>query len=137
VGSADVSFLCPRNSGAVLSLPVTAQREDTLARGDFAKWITSHIDSWFAFTRRRGLGIEKMEDIILVTGRHRTRSWTNIAFHESQADAQVSFSVQVTDVGAASGVNWQVERRNIHGAMLSQGPSGMVCGAEFARTTQY
>jgi hypothetical protein len=134
VGSADVSFLCPRNSGAVLSLPVAARREDTLARGDFAKWITSHIDSWFAFTRRRGLGIEKMEDIILVTGRHRTRSWTNIAFHESQANAQVSFSVQVTEAGTASGVNWQVERRNIHGAMLSQGPSGVVCGAEFSRT---
>lgn len=112
---------------------MTAQREDTLGRGDFAKWITSHIDSWFACTRRRGLGVEKMEDIILVTGRHRTRSWTNIAFHESLADAQVSFSVQVTNVGASSGVNWQVERRNIRGAMLSQGPSGVVCGAGLKR----
>ena len=110
---------------------MAAQREDTLARGDFAKWITSHIDSWFAFTRRRGLGVEKMEDIILVTGRHRTRSWTNIAFHESRADAQVSLSVQVTNVGTASGIVWQVERRNIQGAMLSQGPSGVVCGADF------
>ena len=70
-----------------------------------------------------------MEDIVFVTGRHRTRSWTNIAFYEGQADAQVSFGVQVTDeVGATTGINWQVERRNIQGAMLSQGPSGSVRG---------
>ena len=98
-----------------------------MARGDFAKWITSHIDSWFAFTRRLGLGIE-MEDIVFVTGRHRTRSSTNIVFYEGQANSQVSFGVQVTgDVGA--GVNWQITRRHIQGAMLSQGPSGGVCGA--------
>ncbi|KAH8978794.1 hypothetical protein EDB86DRAFT_857742, partial [Lactarius hatsudake] len=45
IGAADVSFLCARKSGAVLSLPVAAQREDTIARGDFAKWITRHIYS--------------------------------------------------------------------------------------------
>jgi len=27
-----------------------------------------HIDRWFAFARRLGLGIEQMEEIILVTG---------------------------------------------------------------------
>ncbi|KAI9435634.1 hypothetical protein BJY52DRAFT_1389651 [Lactarius psammicola] len=120
-GSADVSFSCERKSGAVLSFPVTAQREDTVARGDFGKWITRHIDSWLAFTKHLGLGIEQEEDIVLVTGRHRTRSWTNIAFYEGQAEA--SFGVQVTgDVGAS--VNWQVSRNHIQGAMLSQGPSG-------------
>jgi len=114
---------------------VTAQREDTIARGDFAAWITSHIDSWFAFVRRLGLGVEKMEDIVLVTGRHRTRSRTNIAFYEGQAAAQVSFGVQVTgDVGA--GINWQVSRRNIQGAMLSQGPSGVVCDVGFVSASR-
>ncbi len=111
---------------------MTAQREDTIARGDFAKWITRHIDTWFAFTRRLGLGVEQMEDIVLVTGRHRTRSWTNIAFYEGQANAQVSFGVQVTDDVSAR-VNWQVSRTHIQGAMLSQGPSGGVCGVVYAR----
>jgi len=37
-----------------------------------------------------------MEDIVLVTGAHRTRSWTNVAFLEGQTDARVSFEVQVT-----------------------------------------
>ncbi|KAI9439547.1 hypothetical protein H4582DRAFT_1812622 [Lactarius indigo] len=126
VGSADVSFLCARKSGAVISLPVAAQREDTILRGDFAKWITKHIDSWLAFTRRLGLGIEQMEDIILVTGRHRTRSWTNIAFFEGQTTAQVSFGVQITDSVGTTSVDWQVSRTQNQGAMLSQGPSGRV-----------
>jgi hypothetical protein len=40
-----------------------------------------------------------MEDIILVTGTHRTRSWTNVAFPGGQVDAQVSFGVNVATRG--------------------------------------
>jgi hypothetical protein len=112
---------------------VTAQREDTIARGDFATWMIRHIDSWFAFVRRLGLGIDQMEDVVLVTGRHRTRSWSNTAFYESRTDAQVSFGVQVT----GAGVNWQVLTHNIQGAVLSHGPSGDVCGAQTARANGY
>ncbi|KAH9959643.1 hypothetical protein BC827DRAFT_1156210 [Russula dissimulans] len=73
-----VSFACPgRRKGAVLCLLVKARLEDTLAQGDFGKWILRNIDHWFAFTRRLGLGIERMEQIILVTGCDRMRSWTN------------------------------------------------------------
>ncbi|KAH9172418.1 hypothetical protein EDB89DRAFT_899937 [Lactarius sanguifluus] len=120
VGAADVSFSCSKTCGAVLSLPVKAQRKDTIARGDFGKWITKNIDSWFAFAQRLGLGIEQMEDIVLVTGRHRTGSWTNIAFFEN---SRVTLGVQVTG-GVGANVNWQVSREHIQGAMLSEGPSG-------------
>ncbi|KAH9057579.1 hypothetical protein EDB87DRAFT_1548684, partial [Lactarius vividus] len=89
----DVSFSCTRKHGAVLSLPIAAQREDTFAQGHFRRWITKNIDSWFAFTQRHELGIE-MEDIVFVTGCHRTRSWSNIAFYEGQAGGRVSFGVQ-------------------------------------------
>jgi hypothetical protein len=41
------------------------------------------------------LVIDQMEEIILVTGCHRTRSWANVAFLENQVDAQVSFGVKV------------------------------------------
>jgi len=50
-----------------LSLPVTARREGTLAQGDFGRWMVKHIDNWFAFSRKLGLGIENMEEVILVT----------------------------------------------------------------------
>ena len=87
-----VSFKYERTRGAaVLSLPVAARREDTLAEDDFKQWIVKHIDSCFVFARNLRLGIHRMEEIILVTGCDLTRSWTNIAFLGGQVDAQVSF----------------------------------------------
>jgi hypothetical protein len=109
-------------------LPVPAQRQDTIARGDFGQWIIKHIEIWLAFTRRLGLGIEKMEDIILVTGFHRTRSWANVAFLESQTDAQVSFGVEVADAdGPGISIKWRTSPGRVRGAVLSWGPDGKVC----------
>ncbi|KAF8263058.1 hypothetical protein EI94DRAFT_1704292 [Lactarius quietus] len=121
-GSAEVSFSCTRKLGAALYLPVPAQREDTLAQEHFRQWITGHIDSWFAFSRQRGLGIE-MEDIVLVTGYHRTRSSSNIVFYENQVNAQVSFGVHVPgSIGTT--VIWQLSSQCTRGTMVNHGPSG-------------
>ncbi|KAH8981555.1 hypothetical protein EDB86DRAFT_421952 [Lactarius hatsudake] len=76
----EVTFSCRRNQGAVLCLPIQAKGEDTVASTDFGKWMIRNIDRWFAWARQLGLGINCMEDIILVTGTHRTRTWTNVAF---------------------------------------------------------
>ena len=108
----------------MISLPVKARREDTLAQGDFRRWIVRHIGSWFAFAQKLGLGIEQMEEIVLVTGCHHTRSWTNIAFLGNQADAQVSFGVKVEC--ADTSVNFQFSPENARGAVVSQGPEGTV-----------
>ena len=70
-----------------------------------------------------------MEDIVLVTGFHRTRSSSNIVFYESQVNAQVSFGVQVPSV-IGSTVNWQVSSQYSGGMMVNHGPSGEVCGAK-------
>ena len=107
---------------AVLSLPVTARREDTLALGDFKLWIVKHIDSWFAFARNLGLGIERMEEIILVTGCDLTKSWANIAFLGNQYDSQVSFGVRVENRDPK--VSYQFLPENARGAVLHHGPEG-------------
>jgi hypothetical protein len=109
----------------VLSFPVQAQREDTLSRGNFRDHIIRNIDRWFAFAQQLGLGINQMEDIILVTGRDRTRSCTNIVFPESQseADGRVSFGVQVTE---KDGIQWSISRERVLGALLNPGRSGKV-----------
>ena len=117
-----MSFSCSGRQGAILSLPVPAQREDTAARRDFAKAIINNIDKWFAFARDCGLGINRREDIILVTGRHLTRSWANIAFQER--DEQVSFEVQVN---GNSNVEWQFTPVGANGVAFNLGPSGEVC----------
>jgi hypothetical protein len=124
-----VSYLCrKRQTGAALFLPVQAERQDTVARGNFGQWIIKHIDRWFAFARRLGLGIEQMEDIILVTGFHRARSWANVAFLEGQEEGQVSFGVDVVDVdGPDIDVQWQFAPEHIQGAVWSRSPGGQVC----------
>jgi len=66
----------------VLSLPVQVSCEDTVALGDFGKWIIAHIDIWFSWAQQLGVGINRVEDIVLVTGAHRTKSWTNVVFLE-------------------------------------------------------
>jgi hypothetical protein len=104
---------------------VPAQREDTVARGDFAKCICKRIDVWFAFARDLGLGVSRMEDIILVTGRDLARSWINVAFSESQGGEHLSFGVQVTGISGVD-VKWQFSSEDIRGVALNCGPSGRV-----------
>ena len=104
-----------------MSLPVSAQGEDTVAFGDFGKWMIKHIDAWFSFARGLGLGINRMEDIILVTGRHLTKSWVNVAFNQRRSDAGASFDVQVSGDGHIS-----LEQEYVRGGDLGLGPSGRV-----------
>jgi len=114
-----ITFSCSGTKGALISLPVPAQCEDTIAHGDFSKWITRNIDDCMRLAEDLGWGVNRMEDIILVTGRHLAKSWVNVAFSESRRGAQVSFGVRVSGV---SGVH--LEERNGTGGELKLGPSG-------------
>jgi hypothetical protein len=102
-----------------------------------------HIDSWFAFARKLGLGIEEMEEIILVTGCDRTRSWINVAFLGNQVDAQpaqVSFGVNVEGrevEGPDTIVNFQFSPGNARGAVLRRGPEGTVRLCSFEMINQF
>ena len=99
-----------------------AQGEDTVAFGDFGKWMIKHIDTWFAFARDLGLGVNRMEDVILVTGRHLTKSWVNVAFTQRRPDAGVSFDVQVSNRSHVS-----LKQECVRGGDLKLGPTGSVC----------
>ena len=68
----------------------------------------------------RGLGVDHMEDIILVTGRHLARSWVRAVFSESRG-AEVSF---VTQTSGDSVVH--LEERNASGAQLDFCPNDEV-----------
>ncbi|KAI9439697.1 hypothetical protein H4582DRAFT_1876692 [Lactarius indigo] len=120
----EVSFLCQMNQGAVLCLPIKAKKEDTRAKNTFGRWMTKHIDTWFAWAHQLGLGVDRMEDIVLVTGTHRTRSFTNVAFPGGRKDARVSFRAKVDHPDDIVTINWQFSRENIQGAHLNPGPDG-------------
>lgn len=128
----EISLSCKKKRGAALLLPVRIQREDTVARGEFAEWMVKHIDHWFSFAKGLHPGIERMEDIILVTGRHRTKSWANLAFIESQGPVrsgpmQVSLGVRVSGSPSSHvSVDWKFPREPGQGVVLNMGPSGEV-----------
>jgi hypothetical protein len=82
--------------------------------------MVQHIGSWLAFARK--LGVEEMEDIVLVTGCDLTRSWTNIVFLGGQRDAPVSFGVKVE----GPNINYQLLPELVRGAVIGQGPEGTV-----------
>jgi hypothetical protein len=84
--------------------------------------MVQHIGSWLDFAQKLGLGIEEMEEIILVTGCDLTRSWTNIVFLGGQADARVSFGVKVE----GPDINYQLLPELVQGAVIGQGPEGTV-----------
>jgi hypothetical protein len=86
--------------------------------------MVKHIDSWFAFVRKLGLGIEQMEEIILVTGCDRTRSWTNITFLDGQVNAEVSFGVRVE--GPDTNIHFRLLPDLVRRAVIGQGPEGTV-----------
>ncbi|KAF8264370.1 hypothetical protein EI94DRAFT_1703308 [Lactarius quietus] len=121
----EVVFSCTENPGAVLSLPIEAKQENTVVREDFGKWMIKHIDQWFAWTQGLGLEINKMEDIVLLTGTDRTKSWANVAFLGGQADARVSFGVEATHTETHTKINWQFSPERKTGATVwHRGPSG-------------
>ncbi|KAF8260315.1 hypothetical protein EI94DRAFT_914807 [Lactarius quietus] len=119
----NITFSCPKKEGAVLCLPVQAKVENTVASADFGKWIIKHIDRWFAWAQRLGLDIDRMDDIILVTGIHRTRSCTNVAFLGGQEDAQASFGAKADHSGA---ITWQFSHERNRGVAMNCGPDGKV-----------
>jgi hypothetical protein len=114
------------NQGAVLCLPITAKREDTVANAKFGKWMMKHIDRWFAWAQELELEVDRMEDIILVTGTHRTRSYVNVAFPGGQRNAQASFRAMVDCPDDIVVINWQVSHERNRGAFLNCGPEGEV-----------
>ena len=121
----------------MLSIPVQAQSQNTLALGDFRQWMLKHIDHWFEFAQRLGLGIMQMEEIVLITGCDYTRSWTNVVFFEGQSDpAQVSFGVKLAGgYGPNAGIKWHFSPERVQGALLRHGPEGEVCRLRYLEST--
>ena len=119
----------------MLVLPVGAHRHDTIARDRFQEWIRAHINTWFAFTRKLQLGIAK-EDIILVTGFHRTRSWFNVTFNELKGIGEFSLGFEISGPVGAD-VQWQILTPPTPVGVYNQGPSGVVRGTQIVRADGY
>jgi hypothetical protein len=80
----------------------------------FEDYIRDNVVSWFEWSRKIGLGIERMEDLILVTGRTLVSSWAAVAFRvvDYAQEAEISLAVQPHPDGGAS-FDWS----KIHGTV--------------------
>ena len=102
-----------RNSGAVLSLPNGGCHEDVIRAQVFEDYIEHYVGSWFTWAQKNRLGVERVEDLILVSGCTLVTSWAAAAFVDDTIDAEISLASRTLNNGGASFV-WS----NIRGRVL-------------------
>ena len=91
-----------------------------------------NIDICYKVAADLGYGVERMEDIILVTGCHLAKSWVSAAFSDSRGSSEVSFGVRMSRY---SGVHF--DERNVNGRGLKLGPNGEVGFARSLALTDF
>ena len=102
-----------RSRGALLSLPHGGHHEDVIRTKAFEDYIRDNVVSWFTWARNNKLGVERIEDLILVTGCTLVTAWAAAAFDDYTMPVDstaISLNAQKYDCGRAQSI-W----RNIHG----------------------
>jgi hypothetical protein len=84
-----MTYQC-RGPGAILSLSHDGRREDAIRLKVFEDYIRDNVDSWFEWSKKIGLPVEHMEDLILVTGCTLATSWATAAFLGRSETTQIS-----------------------------------------------
>ena len=102
-----------RNCGALLSLPNGGYHEDVIRAQPFEQYIRDWVDSWLAWAQKNKLGVERAEDLILVSGCTLVTSWAAAALVDDAMDAEISLASRTLNNGRASFV-WS----NIRGSVL-------------------
>ena len=105
----NTSFRCRKKLGAFLSLPFDGYREDVIRTKGFEDYIRDHCKSWFAFAQRNRLDVQRMEDIVLVTGCTLVTAWAAAVFVDSNLDSDITLGCQpLGDSGAK--FQWYIPR---------------------------
>ena len=84
-----VTYTC-RGPGALLSLPCGGSREDAIHKRMFRERIRDNVDNWFNWSRNADLPVDRMDDLILVTGCTLVTSYASAVLDDYVADAQIS-----------------------------------------------
>jgi len=96
-----VTYIC-RGPGALLSLPCGGYREDAIHKRLFRERICDNVDSWFNWSRNADLPVDRMDDLILVTGCTLVTSYASAVLDDHIADAQASLVSRPLNNGGAS-----------------------------------
>jgi hypothetical protein len=86
-----VTYNC-RGHGALLFLPNGGRRADIIRTKVFEDYIRDHVVSWFTWAQKNQQGVERMEDLILVSGCTLVSSWAAAAFVYNTMEAKISLA---------------------------------------------
>ena len=76
-----------------MSLPNGGHSEDVIRTKPFEDYIQDHIVSWFTWAQKNELGVDRMEDLILVTGCTLVTSWAVAVFMDNNQDSEAEISL--------------------------------------------
>ena len=111
-----------RGQGALLCLPHDGHREDAICARLFKDYIRDNVVSWFEWSKRRGLDIERIEDLILVSGRTLVTSWGAAVFLDhGQEETAISLTVHTLPDGGGRFV-WRLINRLVPHRNSQLGP---------------
>ena len=102
-----------RNYGALLSLPNGGHREEAIRPKVFEDYIRDHVDKWFSWAQNNQLGVERMEDLIFVSGCTLVTSWAAAVCVDNNFESEISLESRMLSNDPVSFV-W----RNVQGRVL-------------------
>lgn len=79
----------------------------------FEKYIQDNVANWFIWAQQNQLGVERMEDLILVSGYTLVTTWAAAVFIDHTMSAEISLASRTLSNGGASFV-WS----NIRGPIV-------------------
>jgi hypothetical protein len=85
-----------------LSLPEGGHRYEVINTKALGHYFLGHIDSIFNWARKNKLGVERMEDLTLVTGCTRVTSWSATVVVDNTMEAEVSLGSRMLSNGGTS-----------------------------------
>ena len=104
--------------GALLSLPHGGHSKDVIRTKVFEDYIRDNVDRWFRWSKGMGFPVERMDDLILVTGSTLVTSWAAAVFEDNKMSmagsdvATISLDIQKSDRGGAQ-FFWCNNRGNV------------------------
>jgi hypothetical protein len=100
-----ITYRC-RGRGALLSLPHGGHRKDIIRKKAFEDYIRDHVVSWFTWTQDNKQGVERIEELILVSGCTLTTSWAVAAFVDNTMEAEISLASRMLDHNGGASFIW-------------------------------
>ncbi len=107
-----------QSHGALLSLPHGGHSEDVIRTKVFEDYIRDNVGSWFRWSKGKGFPVERMEDLIFVTGCTLATSWAAAVFDniqmsaDSNASSTISLEIEKFDRGGTR-FFWRNDRGNV------------------------